>query len=340
MHGNVSAAALSIRKGDFCLIRYIIRRIIWLIPTLLSVTFIIYALLELAPGNIVSTMNTGELSPEEYQLLLEKYDLDKPMIYRYLKYMWNLLQGDLGKAESTGLGVWEQYITRFPATLKLALAGLIIGVVIAIPLGIYAAQHAGSIGDNLVTIFSMLGISMPSFWLGLLLIILFSYTWRIFPAGGFEGGIKSMVLPAIATGLLMAGSTARQTRSSMLEVLRADYLRTARAKGVPERLVIRKHALGNALIPVITTVGSTLAMVLGGSAVVESVFSWPGVGRLTVQAISSRDATLACGCVILTCIVFVFVLLIVDLLYAFIDPRIKARYSAGRVVRRKKNEQR
>lgn len=179
---------------------------------------------------------------------------------------------------------------------------------------------------------------MPSFCLGLILIICFSYKINIFPAGGFDSGIRSMVLPAVASGLLMAGTTARQTRSSMLEVMRADYLRTARAKGVPEKRVIRKHALGNALIPIITSIGNTLAIMLAGSAVVESVFSWPGVGRLTVQAVNSRDATLTCGCVILTCIVFVVLLLIVDLLYALVDPRIKAQYTAKKRKGEKKHE--
>lgn len=317
------------------MIRYIIKRLLWLIPIIFCVAFIIYALLELAPGTILDTMATEDLTPEEYQQLLERYDLDKPMIYRYAKYMWNLMQGDLGRGEVTGLDVWHEYSTRFPATLKLAVAGLIIGVALAIPLGIFAAKHAGSWIDNLVTAFSMIGISMPSFWLGLILIICFSFTIHLFPAGGFDSGIRSMVLPALTSGLFMAGITARQTRSSMLEVMRMDYLRTARAKGVPEKRVIRKHALGNALIPIITTIGNSLALMLAGSAVVESVFSWPGVGRLTVQAVSSRDTTLACGCVILTCIIFVVLLLIVDLTFALVDPRIKAQYSTKKPKRRK-----
>ena len=317
------------------MIRYVIKRLLWLIPIIICVAFIIYALLDLAPGTILDSMNTADLSPEEYQQLVQRYDLDKSVFYRYGKYMWNLLHGDLGKIEQTGQDVWHEYISRFPATLKLAVSGLIIGVAIAIPLGIFAAKHAGSWADNLVTMFCMLGISMPSFWLGLILIILFAYKIHIFPIGGFDSGVKSIVLPAIASGLLMAGSTARQTRSSMLEVMRADFLRTARAKGVSEKKVIRKHALGNALIPIITTVGNTLAMMLAGSAVVESVFSWPGVGRLTVQAVSNRDTTLACGCVILTCIIFVVLLLIVDLAFALVDPRIKAQYSAKKPKRRK-----
>lgn len=310
------------------MIRYILLRLLWIIPIIICVAFVIYALLDLAPGTIMDTLSTDGMTPEEYQALLEKYDLDKPMLYRYAKYMWNLLHGNLGKTQATGQDIWKEYIKRFPATLKLAIAGMIIGVALAIPLGITAAKHAGSIADNLITVFSMAGISMPSFWLGLMLLYLFAYKLRLFPLGGFEGGIRGIVLPAFCSGLLMAGTTARQTRSSMLEVLRADYLRTARAKGVSEKNVIRKHALGNALIPIITSIGNTLAMMLAGSAVTESVFSWPGVGRLTVQAVTNRDTVQACGCVILTCIIFVVLLLLVDLAYAVVDPRIKAQYSS------------
>ena len=316
------------------MIRYIIKRLLWVIPIIFCVAFILFALLDLTPGTIMDTISTENLTPEEYQELLEKFDLDKPLLYRYGKYMWNLLHGDLGRTQATDLDIWKEYIQRFPATLKLAICGMIIGVVLAIPLGIFAARHAGSVADNLVTVFSMLGISMPSFWLGLMLLYLFAYKLRLFPIGGFEGGVRGIILPAFCSGLLMAGITARQTRSSMLEVLRADYLRTARAKGVPEKQVIRKHALGNALIPIITSIGNTLAMMLGGSAVVESVFSWPGVGRLTVQAVSARDTTQACGCVVLTCIIFVILLLLVDLAYAMVDPRIKAQYVAKSVKRR------
>ena len=315
------------------MLRYTIMRLLWIIPVIICVAFIIYALMDLAPGTIIDTLSTENLTEEQYQELLAKYDLDKPMVYRYGKYMWNLLHGDLGKTQATNLDIWKEYRSRFPATLKLAIAGMCFGIVVSIPLGIFAARHAGTIADNLVTVFSMIGVSMPSFWLGLMLLYVFAYKLKLFPLGGFNGGIRSIILPGICSGLMMAGMTARQTRSSMLEVLRADYLRTARAKGVPEKKVIRKHALGNALIPIITSIGNTLAMMLAGSAVVESVFSWPGVGTLTVQAVNNRDATQACGCVILTCIIFVVLLLLVDLAYAMVDPRIKAQYASKKVKR-------
>jgi peptide/nickel transport system permease protein len=310
------------------MLRYIIRRLVWLIPVLICVSLSIYILMDLAPGTVIDSLITEQMTPEDIEKLRQEYDLDKPVIYRYAKYMWRLLQGDLGKSQVTGISVWESFMSRFPATLKLSLVSVVIGTVLAIPIGIFAARRAGTVWDNLTTGFTLIGQSMPSFWLGLLLLIIFAYKIQLFPAGGYQGPL-SYVLPAITSALMMTALTARQTRSSMLEVLRADYLRTARAKGVPERLVIRRHALKNAWIPILTTIGMGMSRFLAGSAVIETVFSWPGIGRLTVEAVSQRDVTLACGCVIMTCILYVIVLLIVDLLYAFVDPRIKAKYASG-----------
>jgi len=313
------------------MIRYTIKRILWLIPIIIIVAFIIYALLDLAPGTIVDTMITGEMTEEEVAKLFAQYDLDKSLFYRFGKYMIGLVQGDLGVSQITRMSVWTEFITRFPNTIVLALSGLVIGTIVAVPLGIFAAKHAGSIWDNLTTTITMIGMSMPNFWLGLLLMIWFSYRIKIFPtssAGGISGGIMGLILPAISTSFVMMATTTRQTRSSMLENIRADYLRTARAKGVSERDVINKHALKNAWIPIITTIGSTLTVAMAGSVVIETVFSWPGVGKLTVDAVIRRDVTLACGCVILTTIVYVVLLLIVDLLYAAVDPRIKSQYAS------------
>ncbi|HPU01383.1 MAG: ABC transporter permease [Firmicutes bacterium] len=310
------------------MLRYIVRRLLWLIPVIILVSLAIYILMDLAPGTVIDSLITEQMTPEDIEKLRQEYDLDKPVIYRYGKYMWGLLHGDLGRSQVTGISVWESFMTRFPATLKLSLVSVVIGTVLAIPIGIFAARRAGTIWDNLTTGFTLIGQSMPSFWLGLLLLIAFAYKIQLFPAGGYRGP-SSYVLPAVTSALMMTALTARQTRSSMLEVLRADYLRTARAKGVPERLVIRRHALKNAWIPILTTIGMGMSRFLAGSAVIETVFSWPGIGRLTVEAVSQRDVTLACGCVILTCILYVIVLLIVDLLYAFVDPRIKAQYASG-----------
>lgn len=315
------------------MLRYIIKRLLFLIPVIICVSFLIFALLDLTPGSVIDSMISNNASPEEIAAIKAKFDMDKPMIYRYGKYMINFVQGNLGVSDISGERVIDTYLDRLPATLILALSSITIAAVIAIPLGIRAAKRAGSLTDNLTTVFTLVGMSMPAFWLGLLMLFLFSYNLRIFPAGG-NSSIVSIILPALCNGLMMMAGTTRQTRSSMLEVLHSDYLRTARAKGVPEKIVIRKHALGNAWIPILTTLGVGLSNALAGSVVIESVFSWPGVGRLTAEAIMSRDVKLACGSVILTTILYVIMLLIVDLAYAFVDPRIKAQYARVKKTRR------
>ena len=309
------------------MLRYVITRILWLIPIIIVVSFIVYTLMDLAPGTIVDSMITDTMTQEDVDALMRAYDLDKPMIYRYGKYMLNLVQGNLGVSDHTRISVWDTYISRLPNTLLLAFASLVFGAVISIPLGIFAARRAGSLVDNSVTLLTLLGMSMPAFWLGLLLLMLFSLHLGWLPGGGNREGFRSLILPAVCSGFILMASSARQTRSSMLEVLNADYLRTARAKGVPEEAVIRKHALGNAWIPILTTIGTSLSVSLAGSAVIESVFSWSGVGRATVDAVMARDVTATCGLVIMTTILYVVLQLVVDLLYAFVDPRIKSQYA-------------
>jgi peptide/nickel transport system permease protein len=298
-----------------------------LIPILLAVSITVYFLLDLAPGSIVDSMISENMTQEDIDELRRQYNLDKPVIYRYGLYMFKLFQGDLGKSDYTGLDVWQVYISRLPNTLILAVSSLIFGSVIGIPLGILAARRAGTLADNAVTLITLIGMSMPSFWLALLLILQFSLHWQILPAGGTDEGFRSMILPTVCSGfVLMAGAT-RQTRSSMLEQLNADYLRTARAKGVPEKTVINKHALGNAWIPVLTTIGGAFCFSIAGSAIIEAVFTWPGVGRTAVEAVVSRDVTMTMGCTIMTTVMYVIIQLGVDLLYALVDPRIKSQYA-------------
>ena len=317
------------------MLRYVVSRILWLIPVLLCVSFIIYALMDFAPGSVIDQMLTEEMTQEDINLLRERYDLDKPMIYRYGVYMAGLLRGDLGTSQITGLSVWEQYLTRWPATLKLSFLSLVVGVCLAIPLGIFAAKYSGTLIDNGTTAFTLVGLSMPAFWLGLLLLIWFSMKLKIFPAG-YDGTWKGYVLPVLASGLSMSATITRQTRSAILEVSRMDFLRTARAKGVPELQVTTRHKLRNAWIPIVTQIGLMLGITLSGSAVIEQVYTWPGVGRLLVSAINQRDANMATGCVILTSGMFVIILLLVDIVYAFIDPRIRAKYTPLRRGKRKK----
>ena len=313
---------------------YCIRRVLLLIPILIAVSLIVFLLLDLAPGNIIDMMQIDNLTLEERAELMRIYGLDKPVIYRYGVYIFNLIQGDLGKSDYLGLDVWQLYMSRFPNTLILGLSTLIFGSVVGIPLGIFAAKRGGKLADNAVTFVTIVGMSIPSFWLALLLMLQFSLRWQIFPAGGNDDGFRSIVLPTICSGfVLMAGCT-RQTRSSVLEQLNADYLRTARAKGVPEQVVVNKHALGNAWIPILTTLGGALSFAIGGSAIIEAVFSWRGVGSLAVDAVINRDFTMTMGCTIMTTTMFVLIQLFVDMMYAFADPRIKSAYARPKIKRR------
>jgi len=290
--------------------------------------------MELAPGTPIDGLINEHMTEDDVQALREQFNLHRSMLYRYGVYMWNLVQGNLGMSELTGASVWDEFIMRLPNTLILSFTALIIGAAISIPMGVAAAKRAGKLADNIITTITLMGISMPAFWLGLMLLLLFSQQLGWLPAGGNLQGIRSLILPAICSGFLLMGTSARQSRSSMLEVLKADYLRTARAKGLPEKTVIRKHALGNAWIPIVTTIGTGLSIQLAGAAVIETVFTWPGIGRMLVDAVMARDVTTTTGTVIMTTIIYVIVLLTVDLLYAFIDPRIKAQY-VGRSKRKK-----
>jgi ABC-type dipeptide/oligopeptide/nickel transport systems, permease components len=297
-----------------------------MIPVLICVSFVVFFLMDLAPGDIVSQMAPADATPEQIEMLREELGLNGTVLQRYGRYLWNLLHGDMGTSLSLKRPVIEVFIERLPATLKLAFASIVIALAISIPLGIAAATHHRTWLDGSSVVLSMLSVSMPAFWLGLLLIFAFSYRIKFFPSGG-SGTFKHLILPALTLGTEQAGNLTRITRSSMLDVIRQDYLRTARAKGVSEKYVIRKHALKNALIPIITVLGSTLGNAFGGAVAIETVFAWPGIGRLTVAAINSRDMTLATGCIIMFTLMLNMTLLVVDIAYAYVDPRVKARYS-------------
>ena len=297
-----------------------------MIPVLICVSFVVFFLMDLAPGDIVSQMAPADATPEQIEMLREEMGLNGTVLQRYGRYLWNLLHGDMGTSLSLKRPVIEVFAERLPATMKLAFASIVIALLISIPLGIAAATHHRTWLDGSSVVLSMLSVSMPAFWLGLLLIFAFSYRIKLFPSGG-SGTFKHLILPALTLGTEQAGNLTRITRSSMLDVIRQDYLRTARAKGVSEKQVIRKHALKNALIPIITVLGSTLGNAFGGAVAIETVFAWPGIGRLTVAAINTRDMTLATGCIIMFTFMLNMTLLIVDIAYAYVDPRVKARYS-------------
>lgn len=306
--------------------RYIIKRILLLIPTLIAVSFLVYFIVDLAPGDDIDAIYGNELTQEEKDVIREQEGYNDPLVVRYSRYMIKLLQGDMGDSVSFKQPVFELYVNRLPKTLELAFWGILVALLIAIPLGIVAAVHQNSFLDSSSMVLGLLGMSMPNFWFGLMLIILFSQKLGWLPSFGAKYWY-SVILPAVTMGVGQAALLIRTTRSSMLEVIRQDYLRTARAKGVNERAIIYHHALRNALIPIVTAAGTQLGIALGGSVVVESVFTWPGVGKLTIDAFNSRDTNLVVGCLILTTALSSVLMVLVDILYAYIDPRIKARYT-------------
>ena len=305
--------------------KYILKRLVLLIPVMLGVTLLVFAIMYLTPGDPAQLI-LGESAPKEAVVALrEKMGLNDPFFMQYFRFVKNALVGDFGRSYTTGREVFAEIFARFPNTVVLAVLGIFISILIGIPVGIISATRQYSLTDSFSMVLALLGVSMPVFWLGLMLILLFSVKLGIFPSGGFDG-FRSVILPSIALGVGSAAIVTRMTRSSMLEVIRQDYIRTARAKGVAEKVVINKHALKNALIPIITVVGLQFGGLLGGAVLTESVFSWPGVGRLMVDAIRQKDTPTVLASVVFLAVVYSVVNLLVDLLYAFVDPRIKSQY--------------
>lgn len=258
---------------------------------------------------------------EQIDTLREELGLNKPLVVQYLDYASGVLKGDLGTSLKTGRPVTAEIADRFPATAKMAVASLVVAVVIGIGLGVLAAKYKDTPIDGAIMTFSTFGMSIPGFWLGLLVILVFSVHLGWFPIAGGTG-LKDMVLPAFTLGTLMATALSRLTRAGMVEVLSNDYIRTARAKGMNERIVLLRHAFRNVMIPVVAVIGLELAGLLGGAVIVEQVFGWPGVGTLAIQAISSRDFPMIQGTTLFIGIVYVLVVILIDVLYALLDPRI------------------
>ena len=306
--------------------RYIIKRLIMLIPVLLGVAFIIFAIMSVAEGDPVYSVAGPDATEEELDALREEMGLKGSLLERYFRYIAKLLRGNLGTSYISQMDVMKLYLQRLPNTLRLASLAMLVAILMSVPLGIIAAVNQNSWKDTIAMIFALVGLSMPNFWLGLLLMLLFSLKLGWFPSGGSEGAL-SVVLPAVTVGVGLAALLTRTTRSSMLDVLRQDYLRTARAKGVSEKRVVMRHALRNALIPIITIFGVQFSNVLGGSVLAETVFAWPGVGRLVVDAIDQRDIPTVTGALIMTTMLVTIVNLLVDIVYAYVDPRIKAQYT-------------
>jgi peptide/nickel transport system permease protein len=302
---------------------YVQRRILISIPVVFGLVTLVFFLMHLLPGDAVTVMLTSYgASGEEQAILRHNLGLDRPLMVQYLDYVSHAARGDFGRSLFSHQKVTHQILTQLPATLQLAAASLLISVVIGFALGITAAVRHNSIADRLTMLLSLVGVSMPGFWLGIMLILLFSLKLAWLPAFG-TGSFKHLILPALALSFGSIAVMARLVRASMLEVLRQDYVVTARAKGLNSRLVIGRHALRNALIPVVTFIGIQFGGLLGGAVITETVFARQGIGQLAVSAIQKRDMPLIEGTVIFVGIVTVLANLTVDLLYAVLDPRIR-----------------
>jgi dipeptide transport system permease protein len=333
--------------------RFLLSRIGFLVPTFIGVSIISFAFIRLLPGDPILLL-AGErgMSPERYAELRAAYGYDRPIIVQYLDYLWGIVRGDLGTSIVTRRPVLDEFLTLFPATLELSFCAILFAVALGIPAGVLAAVKRGSIADQAIMTTALVGFSMPIFWWGLLLIILFSgvLQWTpvsgrisliyFFPSvtgfmlidslisgqdGAFTSAVRHLILPSIVLGTIPLAVIARQTRSAMLEVLNEDYVRTARAKGLPPRRVIGLHALRNALIPVVTTIGLQVGVLLAGAILTETIFSWPGVGKWMVDSVFRRDYPVVQGGLLLIAGIVMIVNLIVDLLYGLINPRIRYR---------------
>lgn len=302
---------------------YILRRLMQAIPVLVGISIFTFLMVHLAPGDPVYVFaGDRPLTEERAALIREQWGLDRPLWVQYFDYMGGVVQGDLGEGLHSRRPVWESIEEGLWPTVQLTLAGLIVAISLGVTLGIVAALFHNTWVDTGAMVVALVGVSMPIFYLGLLLLFAFSFEFHLFPATG-TGGWKHLVLPAVAIGFASSAYIARLVRSSMLEVLRQDYVVTARAKGLVERLVVLRHALKNSLIPVVTYIGIQLAGLLTGAVVTEQVFSRPGLGQVIVRAIGSRDFPLIQGTVLFMAVIYVTVSLIVDLSYAVIDPRIR-----------------
>jgi len=304
------------------MIRVFLRRLLLSIPTLFGVLVVVFLLLYVAPGDPVMAMVGERADPETIARLRAELRLDDPMPAQFAHYAGGVLRGDLGRSYITGRPILDDLLERFPKTLQLAGAAMLLAAICGITLGVLAARHPGGWVDRLSLGVAYLGISFPVYWIGLILILVFAVQLRWLPPSGF-GRPQNLVLPALALGMRSIAFLARMTRSAMLEALGADFTRTAKAKGVQERLVVVRHALRNALIPVITVLGLDFGAYLTGSILTETIFSWPGLGRYVVNAIARRDLPGVQGAVLFMSVVFVLVNLITDLAYAKADPRVR-----------------
>jgi peptide/nickel transport system permease protein len=308
--------------------RYVLKRLVWSVFVLLGVTLVIQATMSLVSGDPTVILLGETATMEQRAALRGELGLDRPFVVRYATYVTDVARGNLGRSYRSRRPILEEIRDAFPPTLKLSLVALLITVVIGLPAGVLSAVRANTATDRLVTAVSLLGLSVPVFLIGLLLIYLLAYRWQVFPVGGMDNGAASYVLPAVTLALTSIAVISRMTRASMLDVLGEDFIRTARAKGLAEAVVVNKHGLKAALVPVVTALALQVGLLIGGAVLTETVFSWPGIGRLMVTAIKTRDLLLVQGCVLVLAAGFVVINLLTDLSYTLLDPRIRHEASA------------
>jgi len=308
------------------MLKYIGRRILMMIPVIIGISFLIFAIMNLTPGDPARLMLGESASNHDVEALREEMGLNDNFFVRYLNYMKDAVQGDFGVSYRSKVPVFNELFARFPSTLKLAFGATVIMVIVGLPIGIISAVKQYSIIDNISLFSAFLLTSMPAFWLGLMLILVFSLKLGWLPATGVDTWVN-FLLPCITLAAALLASLIRMTRSSMLEVIRQDYIRTAKAKGAGENRIIMKHSLRNALLPIITIIGMNFASMLGGTMIIESVFAMPGLGTMTITAIRMKDTPLVIASVAFVAIAISLMNLVVDILYTYIDPRLRTQYS-------------
>lgn len=301
---------------------FLIKRGFHTVFVVLAVTVIVFTIIHTAPGDPVLLMLGDQATGEAADILREQLGFNRPLVHQYFDWLGGLLRGDFGKGLRDGLPVFPTLLSRLPATMLLLGAAIVVAVIVGLPLGALSAVHRNGVFDTATRVAALFGMSMPSFWVGVVLIFFFAYKLPWLPASGY-GTLRHVVLPSVALGMATAALVMRLARSSMLEVLRNDYIRTARAKGAPEWVVIGRHGLRNGLMPVITVVGLQLGYLLGGSIAVETVFSWPGLGQFTYQRLMQRDYPMIMGSLFFYAVLFAIINLLTDVVYAWVDPRIR-----------------
>ncbi len=301
---------------------YLVGRLAASVVTLLGVVLVLVGLIQLLPGDPARVIAGLRATPEQVERVREQMGLDDSVVVQYLRFVDHLVHGNLGVSARTGDSVVSEIAARLPFTLELAFFGTVIGVVAGISLGVVAATHKDTWTDSLVSVLGVMGISMPVYWLGILLIVLFAVNLQVLPAAG-ASSLSSLVLPSLTLGVFSMAVVARMTRSTMIDELGQDYVRTVRSKGVLDRVVVYKHALRNAFVPILTVIGLQFGTLLGGAVLTETVFSWPGIGRLLVDSISARDYPMVQGIIFVFAAMFIVVNIVTDLLYTVVDPRVR-----------------